>query len=157
VDELAETVRALANDVCWEMHRNYRQERSFRQTYREAYEMLTTASYIHELVHHNARRSRVQQEVSELDALFHHIEEDIATWRRFDIHDPYVASYHGHDHGQHLGASRLQRLMERMEETLHHLMSDVGYRSTYGSESAAPPQPRGLPPRADGFSELPKN
>lgn len=131
VDELALDVMRSANAVCWEMYRNYRYEPGYRQTYREAYEMLKTAEYIHELVHHHGRRSRVAHEIEELDKLFHHLEQDIQNWRRPRYYDPH------HDfHGGGLDAK-----MEILETSLHHLMDDAGYKPN----NTIAPRPEGGP------------
>lgn len=120
VDELALDVMKRSNSLCWEMYRHYRNERGYRQTYRDAYEMLKTAEYIHELIHHRGRRSRVASEVEELDSLFHQIKRDVKHWRSYghgDFHDTYYAR------------GGLNERLRMLEVDLHHLMDDVGYKS----------------------------
>ncbi len=118
VDHLALSVMRRANSVCWEMYRHYQYEPGFRRTYRGAYEMLKTAEYIHELVHHGGRRSRVAHEIEELDKLFHEIQRAVRNWPR-----------PGEDlHGAHYAGYGLDEKMRLLEIDLHHLMDDAGYQ-----------------------------
>lgn len=140
VDELALRVMKRANSVCWEMYRHYRYEPTFRQSYRDAYEMLKTAEYIHELVHHHGRRSRVAHEIEELDNLFHQLEQNVSHWQR--DHDHYY-------HGSYTAHGGLNERMEELEQDLHHLMDDAGYKPKNQRAPRpeaplnSPPQPRG--------------
>ena len=133
VDELANRVMRDANAVCWEMYRHYRYAPGYRQAYREAYEMLKTAEYIHELVHHGGRRSRIAHEIEELDLLFHQIEEGISGWPRSRYRD-----YHG---------GGLDEKMEILETNLHHLMDDAGYKpkNVRAPRPTADPDPQPAP------------
>ena len=126
VDDIAATLEAQANDLCLELHYNYQHNPGFRQTYREAYEILTTAKYIHGL-EHSGNRDKVRQAVSELDGLFHHVQSDVAGWT-------------GHHH-RPVGHGGLTSKLEAVQETLHHLMDDVGVRparSGHGRTEQAP-------------------
>lgn len=126
IDDLAIQLEEQANLMCLEMHYNYQHNPGYRETYREAYEILTTAKYIHGL-EHAGNRDRIRQAVLELDPLFHHVQEDVRHWTR-------------HDH-RPLGGGSLKMKMVAVEETLHHLMNDVGATSQYGDAAgeAAPP------------------
>lgn len=125
VDDIAATLEAQANDLCLELHYNYQHNPGFRKTYREAYEILTTAKYIHGL-DHSGNRDKVRQSVNELDGLIHHVQSDVAGWT-------------GHHH-RPVGHGGLAAKLEDVQETLHHLMDDVGIRPTVSGHSRqAPP------------------
>ena len=140
LDALSADLKYRANAICWEMYRNYRTNPGFQITYSEAYEMLQQTKHIYMLVWENEYhlRSRGQEDhiaadLAQIDALFHHIEDDIATWR-----PDYFHPHHG---------GNLHRLVEEMEQTLHHLMED------YGVTSQIPVG--GEPPLPDGFGNPP--
>ncbi|MGC1275447.1 MAG: hypothetical protein WBC44_17200 [Planctomycetaceae bacterium] len=128
VDDLAVQLEEQANLMCLEMHYNYQHNPGYRETYREAYEILTTAKYIHGL-EHAGNRDRIRQAVLELDPLFHHVQEDVRHWTR-------------HDH-RPLGGGSLKIKMVAVEETLHHLMNDVGAKSEYGDDAGETAPPAG--------------
>ena len=145
VDQLANRVMRDANAVCWEMYRNYSYEPGYRQAYREAYEMLKTAEYIHELVHHGGRRSRVAHEIEELDKLFHDIEQGTRSWQR-----PRYRDYHG---------GGLDEKMEILEANLHHLMDDAGYKpnNTLAPRPEAAPNSQSAPPSENSYRNNDRN
>ena len=138
IDDLAMSLEQQANLLCWELHYNYQHNPGYRPTYREAYEMLQSAKFIHGL-EHARNRDRIREEVVRLDSLFHHIQRDVAHWT-------------GHHH-RRVGRGGLTGKLEVFEETLHHLMDEVGVRSQPGaleggildSAPAAPPADA-LPP-----------
>ena len=129
VDTLADRLWREANAICWEMHDNYQHERSFRETYREMYNLLQDARHIHDLAHDDAHHGtdnedHIAEDLHDMDQLFHHVEEDIRHWSSRN-------RYHSHD---------LAYRMERLETTLHHLMKDYGVRSKLPA-----PKPPGSP------------
>src|SRR5690606_25449918 len=109
-----------ARDILWEMHSHYRHNRGFDATYAEAYSMLTQAKQIHAAEHRGDRGTLIRI-ASRLDELFHHVEDDVRTWRPSRRH--FVG--HGIGHGIGHGGDLPQKI-EAMELTLHHLMQDVG-------------------------------
>jgi hypothetical protein len=126
IDDLAIQLENEANALCLEMHYNYQHNPGYRQTYREAYEILTTAQYIHGL-EHAGNRDKLRQAVGELDGLFHHVQADVASWT-------------GHRH-RRVGHDGLTGKLENLEQTLHHLMDDMGVRpaaATAAGDSVAP-------------------
>lgn len=129
VDRLAQQLESEANLVCLELHYNYQHNPGFQETYREAYEVLTTAKFIHGL-EHSGNRDRMKESARELDALFHHVQDDVASW---------TAHHH-----RHVSPGGLTSKLENLEETLHHLMDDVGVRSgTVASAAPAVAAPAG--------------
>jgi hypothetical protein len=123
IDDLAASLESQANLLCWELYYNYQHNPGYRATYREVYEMAQMAKFIHGL-EHARNRDRIKEEVVRMDDLFHHIHRDVATWT-------------GHHHRQ-VGGGGLTSKLERMEDTLHHLMDDVGVRSQSPSPVAPP-------------------
>lgn len=117
VDELCVRLESLANSFCLEIYYNYSRNPGFDDTYREAYEILEIAKYIHEEEHHG-HRDEIAKELGGLDSLFHHVEDDVAHW--------HANRGHHHHHG-HL--SKKDQLVEEMESVIHHLMNDVGVKS----------------------------
>ena len=123
VDDLAGRLERLANDLCLDLHYNYRHNRGFAATYREAYEILTMAQYIHDK-EHQGDREEVARRVDELDRLFHHVEDDVRGWSRRNV--------------RQIGRSGMRAKLNQMEATLHHLMNDVGVRGAHGGPLPAP-------------------
>ena len=116
VDELASRLESLANSFCLEIYYNYDENPNFDETYREAYEILEIAKYIHEEEHHG-HRDEIAKEVDRLDNLFHHVKNAVAHWR------PNRGHHHHHDR-----LPPKDQLLEEMESVIHHLMHDVGVK-----------------------------
>ncbi len=155
-DALAVQLAQQANAICLEMHRNYRHNPGFRETYAEMYQVLQDAKHIHELVHNNYHRSRregedhIARDLHAMDELFHHIEEDIARWTPATTQQHF---HHGAVHGQ---SQNLRRLMQNFSETLHHMMTDYGVRSQIASGEAPPPNDLIAPPPGRDFPIRPR-
>ena len=130
VDDLATRFETLSNEFCLDLHYNYSHNPGFRETYREAYQMLQVAKYIHAAEHQHDRRA-IQEELSGMDQLFHHIQDDVRGWSR-------------QNHRQ-IGQNEIVSKMALIESTLHHLMNDVGVKPTslrpQGAEVEQAPAP----------------
>ncbi len=141
VDDLASRLETMSNEFCLDLHYNYSHNPGYQETYREAYELLQTAKFIHAAEHHNDRLT-IQQKLGGLDQLFHHLEDDVQHWTR-----------HQHRQIGHLG---IASKMDLMESTLHHLMNDVVVTPTpiNGNEQAPPPGggPEQAPPPSGLFA-----
>ena len=124
IDDIAIDLEQRANSLCLELHYNYQHNPGFNETYREAYEILTTAKYLHGL-EHAGNHEKMRQVAGDLDGLFHHVERDVAHWT-------------GHHH-RHIGHGGLTAKLEDVEESLHHLMDDVGARPAGSGSESAPP------------------
>ena len=74
VDDLSGRLERLANQLCLDLHYNYRHNPGFADTYREAYQILNTAKYIHDK-EHQGDRAEVARRLDEVDGLFHHVQE----------------------------------------------------------------------------------
>lgn len=143
VDDLASRLETLSNEFCLDLHYNYSHNHGFRETYREAYQVLQVAQYIHAAEHQNDRRA-IQEQLGGLDRLFHHLQGDVRGWSR-------------HHHRQ-VGQLGILSKMDLIESNLHHLMNDVGVRETpvAGNEQAPPPGggAEQAPPPAGGAAPL---
>ena len=124
VDDLAGRLEALANEFCLDLHYNYSHNPGYRETYREAYEILQVAKYIH-AAEHQHDRAAIQERLGGLDQNLHHVQRDVRGWSR-------------HHHRQ-VGKLGILSKLDLMESTLHHLMQDVGVRPTPAPQQAPPP------------------
>lgn len=130
VDDLASRFETLSNEFCLDLHYNYSHNPGFRETYREAYQMLQVAKYIHATEHQHDRRA-IQEKLSGVDQLFHHIQDDVRGWSR--------------QHHRQIGHNEIVSQMALIESALHHLMNDVGVTPTslrpQGAEVEQAPAP----------------
>ncbi len=125
VDDLAVRLEGLTNELCLDLHYNYQHNHGFRETYAEAYQILQVAKFIHDAEHAQDRQA-IAARLGGLDALFHHVEDDVRGWSR-------------HHHRQ-IGSLGILTKMEYIESTLHHLMNDVGVQAApQGPEQAPAP------------------
>ena len=127
VDELGHRLETLANDYCLELHANYSRNPGFDDTYREAYEILEIAKYIHEEEHHG-HRDEIAQEMKKLDDLFHHVGGIVSGWQP------------DRQRHQHDNIPAKDQIQQQMETVIHHLMNDVGVK---------PNAPQGGPPQQE--------
>ncbi len=135
VDELANRLELLSNELCLDLYYNYSHNPGFDETYREAYEILEVARYIHAAEHHHDRDA-IASRLQGLDDLFHHVEDDVSGWSRY--------------HRRQVGNLGILTKMELMESSLHHLMKDVGVKLSPGIQQAPTPDqilaPQQAPP-----------
>jgi hypothetical protein len=124
VDDLAGRLEREANQLCLDMHYNYRHNPNFAATYREAYQILTIAKYVHDK-EHQGDRAEVARRLDEVDGLFHHVQDDVARWSR--------------RHKRQIGQGGLKSKLQTVEATLHHLMYDVGVKGAHGAPDLPPP------------------
>ena len=124
VDDLATRLEELSNEFCLDLYYNYRHNPGYAETYREAYQVLEVAKYIHDAEHQRDRQA-IRERLNGLDSLFHHVQDDVRGWSRV--------------HHQQVGHLGIISKMELIETTLHHLMNDVGVSAAAGQEMAPPP------------------
>ncbi len=137
VDELATRLESGVNDLCLDLHWNYSHNSGFRETYREAYEILELARFIH-AAEHRHDRDAIAVRLKGLDDQFHHIQDDVRGWSR-------------HHHRQ-VGDLGILTKMDLLESTIHHLMNDVGARLTPASSG---PGEKAPPPSVEGLTSAP--
>lgn len=119
--DLSGRLETLVNEILLDMHHNYSHNPGFTETYREGYELLGVAKFIHAAEHNNDREA-MRSKLLGTDRLFHHIQDDVRGWTRI--------------HHRQIGTLGLISKIEIVESTLHHLMNDVGV-----SESGQAPPP----------------
>ena len=125
VDDLAVRLEYLSNALCLDLHYNYSHNHGFAETYAEAYSILEAARFIHALEHNHQDRAAIQARLGGLDALFHHVQDDVRGWSRI--------------HRRQIGDLGIITKLDLMEGTLHHLMNDVGVRTSAFDEAAPLP------------------
>lgn len=138
VDQLASRLEVLMNQLCLDLHYNYSHNPGFAETYAEAYSLYQMARDIH-AAEHNMDRLTMQQQLAGTDALFHHVEGDVQGWSRSPR--------------RQIGTLGILTKIAMAEETLHHLMDDVGVSANQGLEE--PPLPQTFAPQSQGLSVPP--
>jgi hypothetical protein len=133
VDDLSARLERIANQLCLDLHYNYRHNANFAQVYRGAYQVLGTAKFIR-VNANQADRGEVTRLLDEADGLFHHVQEQVAGWSRRQV--------------RQIGQSSLQAKLNMVEATLHHLMHDVGANGAHG-EPAVPQEETEVAPAPD--------
>lgn len=111
VDQLAARLEVLMNELCLDLYYNYNHNPGFQATYAEAYSLYSTAKFIH-ASEQNFDRTSVQRSLAGVDALFHHIHDDVRGWMRIPR--------------RQIGTLDIATKINLAEETLHQLMQDVG-------------------------------
>ncbi|MEZ6064045.1 MAG: hypothetical protein R3C19_27175 [Planctomycetaceae bacterium] len=111
VDQLAAELEVLMNELCLDLYYNYSHNPGFQETYTEAYSLYQTARLIH-AAEHNFDRATVQRQLTGVDALFHHVQDDVHGWTRIPR--------------RQIGTLGIIAKINLAEEALHHLMDDVG-------------------------------
>jgi hypothetical protein len=143
VDDLSGRLERLVNELCLDLHYNYQHNPGFGETYREAYQILQTAKYIH-VKEHQGDRDEVARRLDEVDGLVHHVQKDLSRWSRRQ--------------SRQIGRGGARTKLESVEATLHHLMHDVGVKGVHGEPDSAtvsdvdvapPPALTPLPPPAN--------
>ena len=122
VDDLSGRLQQLANQLCLELHYNYRHNPGFADTYRKAYEILDTAKYLH-AKEHQGDRDEFARRLEGLDAPFHDVESEIKNWTRRS--------------NRQVGQGGAQAKLETLGATLHHLMHDVGVAGVHADAAPA--------------------
>ena len=110
-DDLAAGLERLANDLCLDLHYNYSHNAGFRETYREAYEILRRAQDINRVTRRHDRHA-IAERLNGLDELVHHVQRDVRGWTR--------------NSRRSVGQLSVQARLDMIESTLHHLMHDAG-------------------------------
>ena len=128
--DLIDRLEFATNRLCLDMHYNYRHNAGFTETYRESYQILQTTR---DLDSGRPSRSRIRQDVAELDEQFHHVQHDIKPWTRLERRP--------------VGEGGINGKAEVVESVLHHLLFDVGVRPQHLpiEEQAPPPADEAAP------------
>ena len=131
--DLAERLKFEANRFCLDMHYNYPHNRGFAQTYREAYQIKQTADNLGST---RLSHTNIRQQATDLDELFHHVQEDIKPWTRRER--------------RQIGEGGINNKAEVMESILHHLLYDVGASPQHQPVEEQAPPPADLTAPAPG-------
>ena len=125
VDDLAARLEMMTNELCLDLHHNYRHNTGFRYTYRDVYDVYQLAKYIHDL-HEEGSQEEIARRLEGLDRLFHLVRDDVQTWDR--------------RHFRRVGDLDANAKIERIESAIHHLMNDAGVRLAVNPVVAPPPE-----------------
>ena len=151
IDDLAFSIQKQAQVLNHEFARNYRHTPSYRHLMSDTSQMYRLAAHIHDLAHHGGSVRHMEADVRQLDRLFHHIEDLVnAMSHRGHGHghghlQPLHGGHHGHGHHGFRGPDtrRARMLLRSMENTIHHLHSDLQrlIRIGHGQPIYQPVQP----------------
>lgn len=145
--ELSERLESLTNELCLDLHYNYRQNRNFNEIYGEAYQLLEAAKFVHVNAHQGDRKD-IRRSATKIDNLFHHVQEEVSRLRR--------------NEQRRVGQLSLEGKTEELQAVLHHLLYDLGVKPDHdkhddddhdrgpgrpGRQEAPPPVGRPGPPR----------
>ena len=120
IPRLTSNLYEQANVICWEMYRHYDHNQDYKTVNREMYEIRKAAKHIQNLVKQDDYRrthsdDHIVRDLHEMDKWFHHVEADVHDW----LPDTPRTSPGGDLHAK----------MDRLKQTLHHVMKDYGVKS----------------------------
>jgi hypothetical protein len=110
-DDLGRRLEYHANAMCLDMHYNYRHYRNFAHVYREAYDILQAAKFIHAKEHQGDHQA-IRDRMIAVDRLLHHVQEQAEGWTQ--------------SAGRQVGNDSLQDKIASVEAVVHHLCYEVG-------------------------------
>jgi hypothetical protein len=119
IDDLAVRLQGQARALYGELREHYSHAAHGDHLISDAAAMYRTAAHIHEIAHHAGNVFHLRNDLASLDRNFHHLEGLLDDSERHARFDPW---HGGHAHGP---TGHVKRLMAEMEDTLHHLRSDV--------------------------------
>jgi hypothetical protein len=140
--QLSQRLEVLANQVCLELHHNYRHNRNYDEVYRDAYQLFEAAKFVHERADSDDREA-IRRSAESIDQLFHRVQHDVEIWSRVE-------------HRQ-IGHNRLPAKISEMQSLIHHLMFDLGVEPSHDRDHVAPaPGPATGPTLADELPPPPR-
>ncbi len=130
-DDLACQLERQAVSVRDELRRFYNRTPQYAQLYSDVNEIARRAGHIHQVAHTGNLR-HLRHDVNELDRLFHHVEGVVELMSRHH-RTVYRTSFRGKSASRHWNWNqayynpyrRLVRLVNNMENTLHHMQADL--------------------------------
>lgn len=144
LDDLAFTLQQQAALACREVRYGFSRTPAYPHLYKDFYELYTLAAHVHDVARNDGDLVHLKDDVEEMDALFHQVEELTAqagTVRVTQAGGGFIAvpacgssvsAYH---------LRKLQVIMRDMEDSIHHLQEDL--EAEVGPGVAAPPLPPG--------------
>ena len=141
LEDLSGRLEADANNFCLDLYHNYQHNPGFAEVYREAYQILQAAKYVH-AKEHQGDRAEIARQVTSIDQLFHHVQQKVPTLAR--------------DNHRQIGMGDALTKAQNLEAVLHHLAYNVGVEPHSaqaqpgpapgsGGREEAPPPPAGQP------------
>jgi len=121
--DLAQRLVYEANAMCLDMHYNYRNNPDFNHAYREAYDILQTAKFIHAKEHQGDHQA-IRERMVAADRLFHHVDDQLRRWVPGG--------------NRRIGNDQLPEKIANVEAIIHHLCYEVGIQP-HGQPAAPPP------------------
>lgn len=119
IDRLALELRGDAGRLYSEFRQHYRHAAHYRHLISDASQMYRLADHIHDLAHRGTL-GHMDSDLEKLDRLFHHLEGLVDEIEHDARHDHF--GHGGHTHGN---TRHVRRLLDQMEDTLHHLHDDI--------------------------------
>ena len=130
-ESLADRLETLMNQFCLDLHYNYQHNRNYAETYREAYQLLQAAKYVHGS-EHRGDRNAIRRSAANIDNLFHHMQSETRDWTRVEYRP--------------VGSYSLAAKTEELQALIHHLMYDIGVKPDHDRDEQAPPPRREVAP-----------
>lgn len=124
IDNLAVRLQRQAAALYGEFREHYSHTRRADYLMSDAAMLYRLASHVHEVAHTGGNVFHLRNDIAELDRTFHHVESLVDAIERETVFNPFGG---GHVHGS---TADVRALMRTMEDTLHHLRSDVN-RAAY--------------------------
>lgn len=141
-EDLSGRFEELCNEFCLDLYYNYQHNPGFKETYRQAYNLLTTAQWIHAPEHRNDRNG-IKSRLKGLDAGYYGLLNDCQGWTR--------------QQRKQVGNLHVESKLDLIETSLLHLMNDVGVERTPQhviNEKAPAPAAFEKAPSPDSFAPL---
>ncbi|MGB7323551.1 MAG: hypothetical protein WBD31_01680 [Rubripirellula sp.] len=115
IDQLALKIERESKQLVYET-RHYRHTPEYGHLVSDAREMASLAHHLHDVAHSEGESFHLESDLAQLDAKFHHLESLI------DTIEHRAAYGDGHIHG---GTSHVKRLLNSIEDSIHHLQDDL--------------------------------
>jgi hypothetical protein len=145
IDQLALQLEKYATRLDREFALHYRHTSQYAHLRSDSREMARLARHVHEVAHNYGSLSHLESDLRSLDRRFHHLEDlvnDIEFHAAHDYHGGFDYHGGGHIHGE---TSHVRSLLNAMEDTLHHLQSDLRELAAASAPVIGYPQVGGYP------------
>jgi hypothetical protein len=123
VDDLSGYLVELANEVCLDLHYNYRHNQGFEETYRDAYEILNSSKFV-QANENQGDRAEVIRRLDAMVGLLHKVREQVRGWSR--------------QHSRQIGQAGALTKLDAIEATVNRLVSDLGAKGAHGTAEIEP-------------------
>jgi hypothetical protein len=119
VDRLAIELQSQSSQLYREFRTHYSHAAHSQHLMSDAAALYRQARHLHDVAH-TGNINHMARDLAEMDRLFHHLER-LVREINFDAHDDHFG-HGGHVHGD---TRHVRRLMNDLEDTLHHLSDDI--------------------------------